>query len=334
MYTLPTLKATKTPEAIAVLTSGGDAPGMNPAIRGVVRAALNHGIRVYGVNRGYSGLIIGDLWEMSSRSVSNIVQRGGTLLKSDRCEAFKDPVVRRQAAEILRERQISGLIVIGGDGSLTGAALLGEENSIPVVGLPGTIDNDIHGTDDTIGFDTAVNTALDAIDRIRDTALSHERLFLVEVMGRNSGFIATQVGIACGAERVIIPEVQFHLESLCFQLASNRVKGEGSSGIIVVAEGPKPGLTYRLAQQLEAHGQSPKVCILGHIQRGGSPTGHDRVLASCMGATAVDYLRAGYSQVMVGVQNGHILDVPLNEVLARSKSLAPEWIQMTELLHK
>lgn len=334
MYKLPSLEAVKDLKAIAILTSGGDAPGMNPAIRGVVRSALNHGIRVYGINRGYSGLIIGDIWEMNSRSVSNIVQRGGTLLKSDRCEAFKDPAVRHQAAEILREHEIDGLVVIGGDGSLTGASLLAEESGIPVVGLPGTIDNDIHGTDDTIGFDTAINTALEAIDRIRDTALSHERLFLVEVMGRNSGFIATQVGIACGAEMVVIPEVEFKLEALCFQLANNRVKGEGSSGIIVVAEGPRPGLTYRLAQQLEEHEQTPRVCILGHIQRGGSPTSHDRVLASCMGATAVDYLRAGYTSIMVGVQNGQILGVPLREVLERKKQLAPEWIQMTALLHK
>lgn len=334
MYKLPALDAVKELKAIAVLTSGGDAPGMNPAIRGVVRAALSHGVRVHGVNRGYSGLIIGDIWEMDSRSVTNIIQRGGTLLKSDRCEAFKDPAVRHQAAEILRERDIDGLVVIGGDGSLTGAALLAEESGIPVVGLPGTIDNDIHGSDDTIGFDTAVNTALDAIDRIRDTALSHERLFLVEVMGRNSGFIATQVGIACGAEMVVIPEVEFKIQSLCFQLANNRVKGEGSSGIIVVAEGPRPGLTYRIAQQLEENDQSPKVCILGHIQRGGSPTGHDRVLASCMGATAVDYLRAGYSSIMVGVQKGEILDVPLKEVLERKKPLDGEWIAMTSLLHK
>jgi 6-phosphofructokinase 1 len=334
MYRLPILNATKLPQAIAVLTSGGDSPGMNPAIRGIVRTALSQGIRVYGINRGYSGLIIGDLWEMNSRSVSNIVQRGGTILKSDRCEAFKDPAVRRQAAEILRARDIEGLVVIGGDGSLTGAALLAEENGMPVIGLPGTIDNDIYGTDDTIGFDTAVNTALEAIDRIRDTALSHERLFLVEVMGRNSGFIATQVGIACGAEMVVIPEVEFKREALCFQLASTRMRGEGSSGIIVVAEGPRPGLTYRLAHELEQHGQDPRVCILGHIQRGGSPTGHDRVLASCMGATAVNYLCAGYSSVMVGVQQGQIVDVPLQDVLAHKKVLAPQWIAMTELLHK
>jgi len=334
MYKLPALEAVTNLNAIAVLTSGGDSPGMNPAIRGVVRAALSQGIRVFGINRGYSGLIIGDLWEMRSSSVSNIVQRGGTLLKSDRCEAFKDPAVRHQAAEILREHGIGGLVVIGGDGSLTGASLLAEESGIPVVGLPGTIDNDIHGTDDTIGFDTAMNTALDAIDKIRDTALSHERLFLVEVMGRNSGFIATQVGIACGAEMVVIPEVEFKIESLCFQLATNRAKGEGSSGIIVVAEGQKPGLTYRIAQQLEQHGQSPKVCILGHIQRGGSPTGHDRVLASCMGATAVDYLQAGYSSIMVGVQQGCVTAVPLKEVLEQKKTLDAEWIDMTRLLHK
>ncbi|MFY0677044.1 MAG: 6-phosphofructokinase [Neptuniibacter sp.] len=334
MYQIPTFECDNKPEAIAILTSGGDSPGMNPAIRGVVRAALHLGIKVYGVHKGYSGLIIGDLTEMNSASVTNIVQRGGTILKSDRCLAFKDPEVRHQAAEILREKGIDCLVVIGGDGSLTGAHLLAAENNIRVIGLPGTIDNDIYGTDDTIGFDTAVNTALDAIDKIRDTALSHESLFLVEVMGRNSGFIATHVGIACGAEMIVVPEYEVHVESICFQLVSNREQGKGSSGIIVVAEGQSSGLTYNLANQLKAHDLTAKVCILGHIQRGGSPTGHDRVLASCLGASAVDYLCAGYNDVMIGVKNGQIVDTPLKHVIEKNKQLDEALFQRALLLHK
>lgn len=335
MYETPSFQVNESkPKAIAVLTSGGDSPGMNPAIRGVVRAALHQGIKVFGVNRGYSGLIIGDMDEMNSASVTNIVQRGGTLLKSDRCLAFKDPAVRHQAAEVLKEKDIEALVVIGGDGSLTGAHLLTQENNIRVIGLPGTIDNDIYGTDDTIGFDTAVNTALDAIDKIRDTALSHESLFLVEVMGRNSGFIATHVGIACGAEMIIVPEYEVQADSICFQLVNNRLQGKGSSGIIVVAEGPKPGLTTHLAKQLNQHKLDPKVCILGHIQRGGSPSGHDRVLASCLGSSAVDYLCAGYNDVMIGVRNGSISETPLKYIIEKSKKLDNQLFERALLLHK
>lgn len=334
MYQIPALHCENKPEAIALLTSGGDSPGMNPAIRGVVRTALHLGIKVYGVHKGYSGLIIGDLEEMTSASVTNIVQRGGTLLRSDRCLAFRDPEVRHQAAEILSEKGIDSLIVIGGDGSLTGAHLLASESNIRVIGLPGTIDNDIYGTDDTIGFDTAVNTALDAIDKIRDTALSHESLFLVEVMGRNSGFIATHVGIACGAEMIVVPEYEVQVESISFQLASNRQQGKGSSGIIVVAEGQTPGLTNHLAEQLKTHDQVAKVCILGHIQRGGSPTGHDRVLASCLGASAVDYLCAGYNDVMIGVREGKIVETPLHHVIEKTKQLDESLFQRALLLHK
>ncbi len=334
MYSLPDLPPSRHLHAIAVLTSGGDSPGMNPAIRAIVRAALNQGIRVFGIHKGYSGLVIGDMSEMSSLSVSNIVQRGGTLLKSDRCEAFKEPAIRQQAAEILKTHGIEGLVVIGGDGSLTGAHRFANETDIAVVGLPGTIDNDIYGTDDTIGFDTAVNTALEATDKIRDTALSHERLFLVEVMGRNSGFIATQVGIASGAEMIVVPEYEFKISQLSLQLATNRASGQGASGIIVVAEGPKPGLTYRLAEQLRQHGQEPRVCILGHIQRGGSPTGHDRVLASCLGAAAIDFLRAGYSDIMVGVRQSQITSVPLRDVVAHKKVLDRSLYDTAMLLHK
>ncbi|MGH1462808.1 MAG: 6-phosphofructokinase [Neptuniibacter sp.] len=334
MYKIPTFSCENKPEAIAILTSGGDSPGMNPAIRGVVRAALHRGVKVFGVHKGYSGLIIGDIIQMTSASVTDIIQKGGTVLKSARCEAFKDPEVRHQAAAILQEKGIDSLVVIGGDGSLTGAHFLAAENNIRVIGLPGTIDNDIFGTDDTIGFDTAVNTALGAIDKIRDTALSHESLFLVEVMGRNSGFIATHVGIACGAEMIVVPEYEVHVESICFQLASNREQGKGSSGIIVVAEGQTPGLTNNLANQLQAHNQNAKVCILGHIQRGGSPTGHDRVLASCLGASVIDYLCAGYNDVMIGVRDGHIVETPLQHVIEKTKQLDEALFQRALLLHK
>ena len=334
MYRLPELEKPANIRAIALLTSGGDSPGMNPAVRSITRAALNQGIKVFGINRGYSGLIIGDITELHSSDVTNIVQRGGTILKSDRCEAFKDPVVRNQAAEILREHGIDGLIVIGGDGSLSGAHLLTQETGIPVIGLPGTIDNDVYGTDDTIGFDTAVNTALEAIDKIRDTAISHERIFLVEVMGRNSGHIASQVGIACGAEMIVVPEYEFNLESLCFSLATQRARGEGSSGIIIVAEGPRPGLTSRLATQLEEHGEKPGVCILGHIQRGGRPTGHDRVLASCLGAAAVNYMLAGFSDMMIGMVNNEIVATNLQDIIEKKKVLNPQLVELAQLLHK
>lgn len=335
MFALPSLKPIKKFNSIGVLTSGGDSPGMNPAIRAVVRTALNSGIEhIYGINRGYSGLIEGDIHKLTSRSVTNIVQKGGTILKSARCLEFKEPNTRQTAADILNEKGIEALIVIGGDGSLTGAHLLTEETGIPVIGLPGTIDNDIAGSDDTIGFDTAVNTALDAIDKIRDTAMSHERLFLVEVMGRNSGFIATQVGIACGAEKVIVPEYDFKLRDLCIQLAEQRMKGEGSSGIIVVAEGKDPGLTARLAYQLEEQGQTPRVCILGHIQRGGSPSGHDRMLASCLGAFSVHYLLAGYNDIMVGIKDGRIVDIPLRHIISCEKTLDKAVYDITTLLHK
>lgn len=335
MNKLPQLKASKPYSTIAVLTSGGDSPGMNPAIRAVVRSALNSGIeQVYGINRGYSGLLESDIHKLSSGSVTNIVQRGGTVLKSARCPAFTDPVTRQQAATILNKRGIEALIVIGGDGSLTGAHLLSEESGIPVIGLPGTIDNDIIGSDDTIGFDTAVNTALEAIDKIRDTAMSHERLFLVEVMGRNSGFIATQVGIACGAEMVVVPEYDFKLRELCLTLAQRRLSGQGSSGIIVVAEGKDPGLTSRIAYQLEEQGQQPRICILGHVQRGGSPSGHDRMLASCLGVAAVRFLLAGYNDIMVGVQQGRIVDIPLRRIIGRRKQLDRQLFDITTLLHK
>ncbi|EXJ09266.1 6-phosphofructokinase [Nitrincola nitratireducens] len=334
MYDLPTLEPIRRYKSIAVLTSGGDAPGMNPAIRGVVRTALHHGIKVYGVQRGYSGLINGDIHVLSSKGVSNIVQKGGTFLKSARCSEFHQATIRANAASQLRKLGIEALIVIGGDGSLTGAHLFEEETGLPVIGIPGTIDNDIFGTDDTIGFDTAVNTALNAIDKIRDTADSHERYFLVEVMGRSSGFLAVHVGIAAGAEMIAVPEFAVDVEAISLQLATSKRKGLGSSGIIVVAEGNAPGLTNRIAEQMAHHGHTPYVSILGHIQRGGHPSGHDRVLASCLGAKAVEYLLAGYSDMMVGVNQGQVVDVPLDNLTRYRKGLDPELLKIALQLHK
>ena len=334
MYNLPTLEATQEITSIAVLTSGGDSPGMNAAIRGVVRTALSYGISIYGVHRGFTGLLQDDLEELTSASVSNIVQRGGTFLKSARCPEFHDPEHRKQAADILHKRNIEALVVIGGDGSLTGAHRLEEETGIRVIGLPGTIDNDIFGTEDTIGFDTAMNTALDAIDRIRDTADSHERHFLVEVMGRNSGFLATHVGIAAGAEMILVPEYAVNIAEVALQLATSRKAGTGSSGIIVVAEGNEPDITSKIANELQQHGLTPHISILGHTQRGGRPSGHDRVLASCLGAVSVEFLLAGYSDIMVGVNRGEVVDIPLDDLIRYRKGLDPELLKIALQLHK
>jgi 6-phosphofructokinase 1 len=313
MYRFPQLEPKNKLSRVAVLTSGGDAPGMNAAIRALVRAGDDEGIEVIGIYRGFSGLVEGDIRPLSSASVANILHRGGTCLKSDRCAEFHYPAVRKKAAETLREMAIDALVVIGGDGSLTGAHLFQQETGFAVIGIPGTIDNDITGTEDTIGFDTAVNTALDAIDRIRDTANSHDRLFLVEVMGRNSGFIAAQAGIAGGAELILEPNSPIAFETICDSLDQSRIKGRLSS-IIVIAEG-EPGRTQRLAYKLEEQGYEPRVCILGHTQRGGAPTGHDRVLASCLGAMAISHLQAGISDVMLSVQQNTIMAVPLETIL-------------------
>ena len=353
MYTLPACKTKKTFSRIALLTSGGDAPGMNAAIRAVTRAALSYSIEVEGVYRGYSGLIDNDIQPLRHHSVDNIIQRGGTILRSDRCLEFKQAAVRQQAYEIAKARGIEALVVIGGDGSLTGAHLLNQETGLPVIGIPGTIDNDINQTSDTIGFDTAINTALNAIDSIRDTADSHSRVFIVEVMGRDSGQIASEVGIAGGADWVVLPEqeinpvlaqdifAQYSAKLTCSKSdhskASDSQPGHSKpsyskqghqaqqikkSQIIVVAEGSQPGRTQVLAEHLRALGQDPKVCILGHIQRGGSPTGHDRVLASSMGAAAVQYLLGGYSNHMVAVQHGQLQVVAIEEVLSPAQPSA------------
>lgn len=331
MLRIPKLPTQVQLKSIAVLTSGGDAPGMNAAIRAVVRYGLSHGCQVYGVMKGYSGLLEQQIYPLGASSVANIIQRGGTVLKTDRCEAFFKKSVRKQAASILRDRGIEGLVVIGGDGSFNGAGLLGSENDFPVIGVPGTIDNDIHGTEDTIGFDTAVNTAVEAIDRIRDTASSHDRIFLVEVMGRSSGFIALSTGTGGGAETIVVPEIKESLEDISTLIDRGIRRGKTSS-IIVVAEGDRPGKSQALAVKLTKRGYSPKVCILGHTQRGGSPTAHDRLLASALGSAAVAYLLAGKSHAMVGVQDNEVCLVPFTKVIGHKKTLSRDMLRLAQVL--
>lgn len=331
MNSIPHLTRTRNYKSIAVLTSGGDAPGMNAAIRAVVRYALAQGLEVHGVMKGYSGLLEGDLHAMTASSVANIIQRGGTILKTDRCAAFFKKSVRQEAANLLRRKAVDALVVIGGDGSFAGANLLEKETGFPTIGIPGTIDNDIAGTDDTIGFDTAVNTAIDSIDKIRDTASSHDRIFIVEVMGRSSGFIASQVGLGGGAETILVPERKISVAEVARNIARGVKRGKSSS-IIVMAEGEKPGLSYRVATALEKKGYSTKVCILGHTQRGGIPSAHDRLIASVMGASAVAYLLAGKSGGMVGIQGGEVKLVPYKALSESRKKLQPDLIELAQIL--
>lgn len=333
MLTIPRLSSQKSlrKQTIGILTSGGDAPGMNASVRACVRFALSKQCRVFGIQRGYLGLLDSDFKNMNRSSVANILYRGGTILKTSRCPDFFKKSARKRAAEILRNKKIDSLVVIGGDGSFEGAHLLQKETGFPTIGIPGTIDNDIYGSDDTIGFDTAVNTALRCIDQIRDTASSHDRLFLVEVMGRSCGFIATYVGIGGGAETIVVPEQKSSITQICRAINQGIERGKTSS-IIVVAEGKKAGLANRLAEDLARRKYSPRVCILGHIQRGGSPTAHDRLLASVMGASAVTYLLAGYSNTMVAVQNDRITAVPFSKMIGKRKTISKDLIQLTQVL--
>jgi 6-phosphofructokinase 1 len=331
MLNVPVLPETRKLQSIAVLTSGGDAPGMNAAIRAVVRFSLARGVRVFGITKGYSGLLEGEIHELDAGSVANIIQRGGTILKTDRCEPFYKKSVRREAANILVRKEIEGLVVIGGDGSFTGAHLLENETGFPTIGIPGTIDNDIPGTEDTIGFDTAVNTAVEAIDRIRDTASSHDRIFVVEVMGRSSGFIALQTGIGGGAETILVPERKVSVSEICTTIERGVKRGKSSS-IIVVAEGNKAGNGQRLAESLEKKGYPSKVCILGHTQRGGTPSAHDRLLASVMGASAVAHLLAGHSNAMVGVRDNKIHLVPFKDLVRKQKTLHAPLLDLSAVL--
>lgn len=291
---------------ILVITSGGDSPGMNAAIRGVVRTAQHYGIECYGSKLGYQGILDNAIFKIDSEFVANIIQRGGTILQSARFPEFKEPTVRAKAGKILAQHGIDALVVLGGDGSFRGASLLSQEQNLQVIGIPCTIDNDIVGTEYTIGFDTARNTALEAIDRIRDTAFSHNRHFLVEVMGKDTGFLAVDVGIAGGAEFILIPEFPIETSELIVQIKKRKTTKMGS--IIVVAEGTKPGRSFAIADEIrEKLGVDYPVCILGHTQRGGTPSVMDRKNASLMGAKAVTALRDGENNKMLAIEQGKMV---------------------------
>lgn len=305
---------------IGLMTSGGDAPGMNAAIRAVVRVALGHGFRVLGFHRGYEGILQEQFQEMDARSVSNIVHRGGTILKTARSKEFLTLAGREKAARNLDRLGIRSLVLIGGDGTFRGAIDLAKIWKGQLIGIPGTIDNDLYGTDFTLGFDTAVNTAVEAIDKVRDTADSHERFFLIEVMGRHSGHIAVAVGFATGAEEILIPEERVDIRAMCERLCAGRRRGKTSS-IIVVAEGVKGG-AYRVAEELKKLSKNEyRVCILGHIQRGGSPTAADRLLATKLGGYAVDLLRRGQTDVMAGEVCGKLVATPFRRGTQHMKKL-------------
>ncbi|CCH55867.1 6-phosphofructokinase [Fibrisoma limi BUZ 3] len=319
---------------IAVFTSGGDAPGMNACIRAVVRGAVYYGLEVFGIRRGYSGMINGDIFQMNSHSVSNIVQRGGTILKSARSKEFMTPEGRRKAFEQLQKFGIEGLVAIGGNGTFTGATIFYDEYGIPTVGAPGTIDNDLYGTDYTIGFDTAVNTALEAIDKIRDTADSHDRIFFIEVMGRDSGYIAIQSGIAGGAELVMVPEVLTPISEVVETLKAGWSRQKASS-IIVVAEGEEEGNAIEVSEKIRRQVQSDidmRVTTLGHIQRGGIPTAYDRILASRLGLGALEGLMNGQKNVMAGIVNNELVYTPFRDTIRLPKPINEDLLRMVKIL--
>ena len=318
---------------IAVFTSGGDSPGMNACIRAVVRTAIYHGIEVYGIRKGYNGMISGDFYRMESSSVSNTIQIGGTILKSARSQAFMTREGREQAYEQLKKYEIEGLVAIGGNGTFTGASIFSEEFGIPIVGAPGTIDNDLYGTDYTIGYDTAVNTALDAIDKIRDTADSHERVFFVEVMGRDSGYIAMPCAIGGGAEIVMIPETITSIEQVIDTLKNGWERSK-TSFIIVIAEGDEEGNATQIAAQVKAAlpQMDARVTILGHVQRGGAPTAADRLLASQIGIATVEGLMNGKTDVMAGIVNSRLVYTPFKDTINKKKIINQRFVRMVEIL--
>ena len=320
-------------KCIGILTSGGDAPGMNAAIRAVTRSAIYNGLKVKGIYRGYRGLVTGEIVEFTSQNVSNIIQQGGTILKTARCKEFCTPEGRQQAYENMQKEGIDALIVIGGDGSLTGARIFAQEYDVPCIGLPGTIDNDLWGTDTTIGYDTALNTILDAVDKIRDTATSHERLFFVEVMGRDAGFLALNGAIAAGAEAAIIPEYDTQVDQLAEFIKSGFSKKKNSS-IVLVAESELTGGAMHYAERVknEYPEYDTRVTILGHLQRGGRPTAHDRILASRLGCAAIDALMEGQRNVMVGVDNDRIVYVPFSRAIKNDKPIKRELVNVLRAL--
>lgn len=318
---------------IAVLTSGGDAPGMNAAIRGVVRTCVFNEIECVGVFQGYDGLIQGDFKRLHVRSVSKILGRGGTILKSSRSEGFRTVEGRKKAFEALKKENIDGLIVIGGNGTFTGAHIFYEEHGMPIIGVPGTIDNDLYGTDYTIGYDTATNSVVEAVDKIRDTANSHNRLFFVEVMGRDAGFIALRAGIATGAIAVMLPEQEQSIQTL-IEVLEKGAKSKKTSSIVIVAEGDANGGAYEIAQKVKEtySGYDTKVAVLGHIQRGGSPSAWDRVLASRLGVSAVEGLVMGRADVMVGVIDDKETYTALEQAISMKKMLNREELRMSKIL--
>jgi len=331
---LPRNKRMNKIKKIGVLTSGGDSPGMNAAIRAVVRGSIYYDIEVTGFIRGYEGLINNDFIPMDRKSVANIIQRGGTILKTARSEAFRTVEGRKQAYENLKAKGIDALVVIGGDGTFTGANIFSKEFDFPIVGLPGTIDNDLAGTDFTIGYDSAINTVIDAVDRIRDTAESHDRLFIVEVMGRDSGLIALRSGIGVGAEAIMIPEANMNADDILHKLEHSRK--DKSSKIIIVAEGDDTGGAFKVGEILQEKypHYDTKVSVLGHIQRGGKPTCMDRVLASRLGVAAVEGLISGESGVMAGQVNREIIFTPFDHAIKHinAEKVSAKWLKLIDIL--
>jgi 6-phosphofructokinase 1 len=317
---------------IGVLTSGGDAPGMNAAIRAVTRAGIRNNLEVFGIRKGYQGMIDGDIFKLESNSVSGIIQQGGTILQTARCKDFYTEEGRKKAYKQLKEHQIDAVIVIGGDGSFTGATIISKEYDIPFVGIPGTIDNDLYGTDYTIGYDTALNTVVSAVDKIRDTASSHNRIFFIEVMGKEAGFVALRSGIASGAEAILIPEVKDQFEKLRQLLAERGNKNKSS--IILVAEGDDEGRAIDIAAktQKEFPQFDIRTTILGHIQRGGSPSAFDRVTASRLGVAAVEALLDDQKSIMVGLANNEVVHVPLNKTVKLHKDVNRDLLELAGVL--
>lgn len=320
-------------KTIGLLTSGGDAPGMNAAVRSVTRAAIYHGIKVKAIMRGYKGLIAGEVREFTTQDVSNIIQRGGTILKTARCKEFETAEGRAQAYETIEREHIDALVVIGGNGTFTGGLALSQEFDIPVIGLPATIDNDLWGTDATIGFDTAMNTIMDCVDKIKDTASSHERIFFVEVMGRDAGFLALNAAIAAGAEAAIIPERRTREQQLDAYIG-NGIRKSKNSSIVLVSESPETGGAQAMADRLKK--QHPeydvRVSILGHLQRGGSPTASDRILASRLGVAAIEALHEEQRCVMVGIKNDEVVYVPLSQAIGRHKDVKQDKVKALQIL--
>lgn len=318
---------------IGVLTSGGDSPGMNAAIRAVVRTGTYHNLGVYGIIRGYAGMIENDIKKMDNRDVANIIQRGGTILKTARSKEFLEYTGREKAYNNLKKLGIDGLVIIGGDGSFNGAQQFSNDFDIPCIGLPGTIDKDIAGSDTTIGFDTAVNTAVQAIDKIRDTMDAHDRLFIVEVMGRDAGYIALHSGIATGAENILIPETETDMEDMICSL-TEKERRKKLVNLVVVAEGGVLGGAYKVAEIIKDRIPTAdiRVCVLGHIQRGGAPTCQDRLIASHMGYYAVESLLIGRKNVMVGVVNNKIYYTPLDKAVKEKQRIGQEWMKIVKIL--